>query len=122
MWVNICDACLSVFLVWLLIPLMGIGGYALVIIAMEAFNFAFSITRLYKRIPFKISYKKGFFLPLISAIAAVSLSECLFLMNGSEAEGVWFFSKLLFTACAYVLAYTLIKKIGNGRSAVTEIS
>lgn len=122
MWVNILDSCLSVFLVWVLIPLMGIGGYALVIIAMEAFNFTFSITRLYKRIPFKISYKKGFFLPLISAIAAVSLSESLFLMNGSEADGVWFFSKLLFTACAYVLAYTLIKKIGNGRRAVTEIS
>jgi len=121
MWVNIFDALLSVFLVWLLIPLMGIGGYALVIIAMEAFNFIFSITRLYKRVPFKISFKKGFFLPFISALAAVLLSKSLFIMNGGEAMGAWFFLKLIFTVCAFVFVYMTAKKIGNGRKAVTEI-
>lgn len=121
MWVNIFDALLSVFLVWLLIPLMGIGGYALVIIAMEAFNFIFSITRLYKRIPFKISFKSGVVLPFISASLAVTLSKSLFIMNGSEAIGVWFFLKLVFTACTFICIYMFTKRIGNGKKAVTEI-
>ena len=121
MWVNIFDALLSVFLVWLLIPLMGIGGYALVIIAMEAFNFVFSITRLYKRIPFKISFKRGFLLPFVSAALAVAISKGLFIMNGSEAVSIWFFLKLIFTVCAFICLYMLTKRIGNGRNTVTEI-
>lgn len=121
MWVNIFDALLSVFLVWLLIPLMGIGGYAFVIIAMEGFNFLFSITRLYKKIPFKISFKRGFLLPLVSAFLSVSLSKSLFIMNGSEAIGVWFFLKLIFTVCIFICLYIFTKKLGNSRKAVAEI-
>ena len=47
MWVNITDSALSVALVWFLIPKMGILGYALVIIIMEAYNFILSYFRLY---------------------------------------------------------------------------
>ncbi len=121
MWVNIFDALLSVFLVWLLIPLMGIGGYAFVIIAMEAFNFIFSIRRLYKRIPFKISFKRGFLFPFVAAILAVAISKSLFIMNGSEAIGVWFFLKLIFTICVFVCIYMFTKRIGNDKKAVAEI-
>ena len=120
MWVNIFDALLSVFLVWLLIPLMGIGGYAFVIVIMEAFNFVFSISRLYKRIPFKISFKRGFLFPFASAFLSVCLSKSLFIMNGSEAIGVWFFLKLLFTVCAFICLYMFTKKLGN-RKTVAEL-
>lgn len=110
MWVNIIDAALSVFLVWFLIPRMGIGGYALVIVIMEGFNFILSIGRLYKKIPFKVDFLSAFILPLFAAVLSVALSKSLFVMCGREASGLWFFLKLLFSVCIFIAAYTLTKR------------
>jgi len=112
MWVNIIDALLSVILVWILIPIMGIGGYAVVIVVMEAFNFILSVSRLYKKIPFKISIKRGFVFPFVSAIIAVFVAKHLFVMNGSEAQSSWFFVKLIFAVCIFIAVYSFAKKIG----------
>ena len=54
MWVNITDSLLSVILVWVLIPRLGIIGYAFVIVIMEGYNFALSIWRLKKKVDFHI--------------------------------------------------------------------
>ena len=121
MWVNIADALISVVLVWILIPIMGIGGYAVVIVVMEGFNFILSITRLYKRIPFKINFKKSFIIPFFSALISAFIAKKLFIFCGSEAGAMWLFMKLLFAVSVFTVIYHLIKKFGNGRKTVTEI-
>lgn len=113
MWVNIADACLSVLLVYFLIPLMGITGYAVVIIAMEAFNFILSFLRLRKRIPFSISLKKGMVIPLFSAFGAALLSDMLFIREGSGATVFLFALKLVFSLC---LTLVFISAFGIARS------
>ena len=115
MWVNIADAFISVILVWVLIPIMGIGGYAVVIVGMEAFNFVFSITRLYKRIPFRINFLESVFIPLIAACLSAIAVKKLFIFSGSEAGGVWLFMKLIFAVCIFIFLHIIIKRVGNGK-------
>ncbi len=113
MWVNIADALISVILVWFLIPAMGIGGYAVVIVVMEAFNFIFSISRLYKRIPFRINIVKQFLIPLISALIAAFISKKLFFIGGAQASALWLILKLIFAVCMFVAVNKAIKIFGN---------
>ncbi len=120
MWVNIADALISVILVWVLIPIMGIGGYAVVIVVMEAFNFVFSVSRLYKKIPFRINLKRNFLLPLFAALISAILSKSLFLFFGKEASGGWLILKLLFAVCMFVAIYLSVKKIGNGKNPLPK--
>lgn len=99
MWVNITDSCLSVALVWLLIPRMGIMGYALVIVIMEGYNFLLSVTRLKKRIDFSIHPIRCVILPLFSSASACLVSHAAFDFGGSCAAPIWLFLKILFTLC-----------------------
>jgi hypothetical protein len=94
---------------------MGIGGYALVIVGMEGFNFIFSVSRLYKKIPFKINLFKSLILPLLAALSSALLSKSLFVMSGREASALWLFLKIVFALCMFIAAYTVIKKFGNGK-------
>lgn len=109
MWVNIIDSLLSVLLVFWLIPVMGIGGYAVVIVVMEGFNFILSATRLYKRIPFKINVFKSVLLPLLSAVLSSALCRTLFVMNGGEAKALWLIFKLIFSGAICFAAYKILR-------------
>ncbi len=122
MWVNIADAFISVILVTILIPIMGIGGYAVVIVGMEGFNFILSVSRLYKKVPFKINLFKSLALPLLAAAASALLSKKLFVMSGGEASALWLFLKIVFAICIFIAAYTAIKKFGSGKNTVTELN
>lgn len=99
MWVNISDACLSVLLVRLLIPRMGIGGYALVIVCMEGYNFLLSFLRLRRRIRFSLSVGSSVLLPLVTALGAAALTKHVFCMNGASTEPLWLWMQILFAAC-----------------------
>ena len=113
MWVNISDSILSIALVWFLIPTLGISGYALVIVIMEAFNFILSALRLYKRIRFKINLFSSFLLPLASASVAAIISRRLFTFNGANATALPLVLKLVFSVCAFFAIFlpmnTLLK-------------
>ncbi len=102
MWVNIADSFLSVMLVCILIPRMGIIGYAVVIIIMEAFNFCLSFARLRKRISFRASILKSVCLPFLSASLSAWLTKNIFAMNGSQTTALWLFMKLVFAVCIFV--------------------
>ena len=106
MWVNISDACLSVLLVLLFIPRMGIGGYALVIVLMEAYNFLLSFIRLRRRIRFRVSLFRSLCLPGGAAALAAFLSHTLFAMHGAATYGLWLFFK---TAIAASVFFGLVK-------------
>lgn len=111
MWVNISDACLSVILVRVLIPRMGIGGYALVIILMEGFNFALSFLRLRRRISFSVRPLSSFALTAVAALLAAYLSRHLFSMNGAGTTPLWLWMKLLFSLCVFIGVWLLLTQV-----------
>lgn len=109
MWVNISDSLLSVMLVWLLIPRLGIMGYAVVIVVMEGYNFALSIMRLRKRVKFTLSPLSSVALPLGVSLFVATVTRALFSFGGSSASLVWMFLKMLFAVSLTVAIISLLK-------------
>ncbi|MBQ8381382.1 MAG: oligosaccharide flippase family protein [Clostridia bacterium] len=101
MWVNISDSLLSIFLVWLLIPKMGIMGYAVCIIAMEAYNFLLSFLRLGKRIRIGISPLRAIVFPLVASLLSSLLTKAAFISAGAETKSVWLVLEILFSAAVF---------------------
>jgi len=120
MWVNIFDAALSVALVYFLIPLMGISGYALVIIGMEAFNFAFSMRRLKKRISFCFSLKDSVIKPFLCASFAAAISKLLFVSSGSQTTISILLIKITVAVCTYICARLAIDFIRIRKEAASN--
>ena len=108
MWVNIADSFLSVVLVYLLIPIFDISGYALVIVIMELFNFALSFIRLKKRIPLKVKISGGL-LSLATSTIAVFLSAHLFKFSGSGATPLWLTMKIIFALSLFLLTTLTVR-------------
>lgn len=108
MWVNISDSLLSVILVWVLIPRMGIAGYAVVIVVMEGYNFILSATRLYVKIGFRINLSRSVLLPLLSALLASWLSGRIFSGGESSPEPLWLILKMVFAVCTFLGVYTAV--------------
>ena len=102
MWVNILDAIISIALVLILIPRIGIAGYAIVIIGMEAFNFILSVIRLRRRVAFRLDLLRAILAPLISAILAALLSRHLIPMAPTHTTPLWLILRIIFAICAYV--------------------
>ena len=117
MWVNIIDSVLSVILVWGLIPLFGIAGYAIVIVIMEAFNFTLSAIRLRKRIKFKIAPLRSVIVPLVCAGAASVICRALFVMNGADSRLFITLIKLIFVIAVFLLIYIPLSKIIKAKKA-----
>ena len=108
MWVNITDSLLSVLLVWFLIPKMGIMGYAVCIIVMEAYNFVLSLIKLLKRIKFRISLTETLFLPLISALASAMLVKELYIRAGEQTSPLWLALEIVFSVCVFAGVYRML--------------
>lgn len=106
MCVNIADAAISVVLVWLLVPRIGIYGYIVVIYTSEIVNTVFSIGKLLSMIRFEVSPKKILLGPLVSAILASNL--CCFVMTRISPKVS---ALTLIIECAtYIALYLLIAK------------
>ena len=102
MWINITDSFLSVLLVWFLLPILGVFGYAVMIIGMELYNFLLSFRRLRRRIRFRLQIFLSALSPFFSAAAAAYCTRRLFLMNGTVTTLPWMLMKLLFFACIFI--------------------
>ena len=111
MWVNIADSFLSVILVFVLIPIFDISGYAIVIIVMEVFNFTLSFLRLRRRIRFKINPISSVFLPLVLSIICASLTLHLFDYNGTATTPYMLALKMIFALCIYIAMNMCVKFI-----------
>lgn len=109
MWVNIADAILSVALVYLLLPRMGILGYAAVILGMEAFNFILSVARLRSRISFRIDLVGSALLPLLSALAATALVARLPLLTFSAPISLTL--RLVLAAALFILLLSILTAV-----------
>lgn len=73
MKVNILDAALSAFLVWLILPHTGIGGYVFIVFLAEILNTTLSLLKLFSRKVPKFSIFSSLFMPLLCALGAVCL-------------------------------------------------
>ncbi len=111
MWVNITDSLLSVILVIILLPKMGIMGYAVVIIVMEAYNFILSFIRLRKRIKFEIHPIGSILIPLICAILSAYTSHTLFRINGQSTTVGLLIIKIVFSSCIFLSLYLVISTL-----------
>ena len=111
MWVNITDSALSVILIFVLIPKMGIGGYALVIVIMEGYNFFLSAIRLRKRIPFSVSFGKSILLPFGAASVASFISREAFDISGSSCSPVLLLLKIVFALSVFLGIYLSLGRI-----------
>ena len=112
MWVNITDSLLSVMLIVILIPRIGIAGYAIVIVLMEGYNFLLSMLRLRKRIRIRIDALSAIVLPLISSLAAAYLSRALFTF-GSHESILWLILKGVFMLAIFVFIYVVLHTVFN---------
>ena len=113
MWINITDSLLSVVLVYVLLPILGVWGYAVMIIGMELYNFLLSFRRLRRRISFRLSSLATAALPLFAALLAVKLCDRLFIMNGTVTHLPWMLAKLLFCLCVYIGTSVLFFNLKN---------
>ena len=105
MWVNISDSLLSIVLVWILIPRMGIGGYAFVIVVMEGYNFILSVIRLRSKVRFTLYPIKSLVVPLLAASASSYFTKLIFPMSGSATGAFWLVMQLIFTLSVLLLLY-----------------
>ena len=117
MWVNISDSLISIVLVWTLIPRLGILGYAIAIIGMEAYNFTLSALRLRRHVSFKIDIFSSLALPSALALISSLITRSIFSMNGSVTTPRWLVFKMLFSLAVFLasriiidLLFTAVKK------------
>ena len=105
MAVNIADSALSVFLVWFLLPKMGITGYIVTIYVTELINASFSIIRLMKKSDFKTQLIKWVIKPLLCIIGSTCICHMVFgnlnVPGGIRAAELVF--RMLFTTAVYAL-------------------
>lgn len=116
MWVNIADSLLSVILVWLLIPIFDVLGYALVIIIMELFNFTLSFIRLRKRVAFSINLTRSTLAPLAISVISVYLTKSLFAHQGSCVTVGWLVLEIIFALSVFlaiIIALDMSEKISG---------
>ncbi len=108
MWVNIFDVIISIALVFFLLPIMGIAGYAIVIIVMEGFNFSLSLLRLRKRIKFKIDFFTSLIFPALSSAVSVLLSDLLISVKGESVGAGLLTVKLILAVCIFLAVNSLL--------------
>ena len=107
MWVNITDSFLSVLLVCLLIPRIGIMGYALVIVIMEGYNFLLSFYRLKRRVDFSLKWS-SFLLPLGISLLSSRITKWLFRFSGKGTPAIWIILKIIFSISVMLFVYEII--------------
>lgn len=112
MWINIADSFLSILLVLLLLPPMGVAGYAVLIILTELFNFAFSFGRLYVVTRLRLDLLPSLLVPLLSAVGAATLSYRFFSFGGGSVV-----LGMIFTALAYLLPLLILSYLRAARES-----
>lgn len=106
MAVNILDSLLSVILVWLLLPRMGIAGYVVTIYITELVNATFSITRLIVKSDMIPQLIKWVGKPLLCTVGATCMAHMLFSAVALDALSDWL--RLTVHIAVTVILYALL--------------
>ena len=104
MKVNIADACISVVLVYFLVPIYGIYGYVVTIYIAEIINASLSIARMIKVSGLRPPILKFIFCPLACVVGSASICNILgnIVFNMNSALG------LILNILCYILIYILL--------------
>ena len=115
MVVNILDSLLSVILVWLLLPRMGIGGYILTIYIAELVNAALSVTRLVQKSGMIPRLIKWVGKPLICIVGATGMAHMLFCTVSLAALPGWLSLTVHIVVTVMIYVLLLIATCGFDR-------
>ncbi len=119
MRVNITDSLLSVILIVILLPLLGINGYVAVIFITELINTSFSILRLINLTKIKTPIIDWVTMPILAIVSSTVLARPLFnisLFRRLSSKSLTFF-EIFLTALIYLLFTHIIRKIIKGKFA-----
>lgn len=106
---NIVDSVASVLLVWLLVPLFGLGGYVFVVWFGEVLNCIMSSTKLSKRTDTPIRFVSWFAVPFLAVSVSVSITRyVLAVIHGVVAAS---FMSLVVAFAISALIYLLLLRI-----------
>ncbi len=126
MKVNIFDASLSVFLVWILVPQFGIMGYIITIYIAEILNGALSMVRLFRICSPKLDLFTWVCKPLFSIIVATQLTRLVYLFcrSGGVLTHITQGSGMIFFLSTAAFVYGLMLYISGAlkRKDMTWIS
>ena len=86
--VNIIDAGVSVLLVWLLLPHMGLWGYVVAIYVTETLNTTLSLCRMLRMSRMPVRLWKQVFGPLLCAVGAATLCRMAGAVAGLSLSGI----------------------------------
>ena len=113
MFYNIIDASLSVFLVWSLMPGIGLYGYVICVFVTEMINLAFSLTRLLTVTEAKLPIPKAVVCPMICIAGATALTMIVsHIALQSVTNAVFTVTGILLS----VIFYLLLLRITGGLS------
>lgn len=107
MCVNIADAAISVLLVWLLVPRMGVYGYIVVIYVSECINTVFSIGKLLSMVELRFNIGKLVFAPLFAAVGAANLGKVV--LSRIALPLSWL--GVVFECLLYIALYLLLSRL-----------
>ncbi len=113
MRVNIADALISVVLVWLLVPILGVKGYAAVIVASELFNATVSIWKFISVTGMKAEFVKWLLRPLASATFAAAAVKYV---SAPNADGLGVTLAIVGTVALYAAFL-----VASGAVTVTDV-
>ena len=116
MWVNIADSLLSLLLVFLLLPVLGIAGYAVVIIGMEGFNFLLSAVRLKGRVKFRIKPLQSLVLPAVLMLLSVTVAKTLVCVRGASVGIAVLAVQGVITLSVFIALLVGLRLITEGRA------
>lgn len=103
MFYNIIDASLSVFLVWSLMPKIGLTGYVICVFVTEIINLAFSLTRLLTVTEAKLPLGKAVLLPIACIAGATAITMIVFRMSAPLCgNAVFTVSGILLSVLFYI--------------------
>ncbi len=107
MWVNIADAFISVVLVAILLPRMGINGYIVTVYFTEILNATLSLTRLLIKSRVKTHVFLWVARPLVCVIAGTRITH--FFVDRISLGGVW--CHILIASVLYVIFMLMCRGI-----------
>ena len=104
---NILDLFVSIFCIYILLPIFGINGYISVIFISEILNSSISILQLKKITHFRIDSKNWIFKPFLSIIFSYIVTE--FTIKSFCLTPMHFLLKIVCFVCSYFLFLLLFK-------------
>ncbi len=107
--INIADALISVLMVWLLIPRMGIDGYLITIYFSELFNTVLSITHLLSVSKTSVRVLKWVYKPLLCIVGATSAVRVVLLVTRLTIPNAAL--SILIHCLAVILVYLLLLRL-----------